>query len=81
MTRLKVTLKRSLIGTTEVQRATILGLGLRKIGSSKELSNTPGVRGMVKTVLHMIDVSEVAVAPVAKSTGKKKAAKKEVPNG
>ncbi len=80
MTRLKVTLKRSLIGTTEVQRATILGLGLRKIGSSKELANTPGVRGMVKSVLHMIDVSEVA-PPAAKSSGKKKAAKKEVPNG
>lgn len=80
MTRLKVTLKRSLIGTTEVQKATIRGLGLRKIGSSKELSNTPGVRGMVKSVLHMVDVSEVA-APAAKSSGKKKAAKKEVSNG
>ena len=80
MTRLKVTLKRSLIGTTEVQKATIRGLGLRKIGSSKELANTPGVRGMVKAVLHMIDVAEVA-APVAKSGGKKKAVKKEVSNG
>jgi ribosomal protein L30 len=59
--------------------ATIRGLGLRKIGSSKELANTPGVRGMVKTVLHMIDVSEIA-APPAKSGAKTKAAK-EVSNG
>jgi large subunit ribosomal protein L30 len=62
MTRLKVTLKRSIIGTTEPQRAAVRGLGLRKIGSSRELANTPAIRGMVKTILHMIDVSEVAAS-------------------
>ncbi len=59
MTRLKVTLTRSPIGTSEIQRANIRGLGLRKVGNSRVLENTPAVRGMVKKVLHLIRVEEV----------------------
>lgn len=62
MTKLKVTLKRSLIGTTERQRATVVGLGLRRIRDSRTLENTPAVRGMVKKVIHLVDVAEVDVA-------------------
>ena len=61
MTKLKVTLKRSLIGTTERQRATVVGLGLRRIRDSRTLENTPAVRGMVKKVIHLVDVAEVDV--------------------
>lgn len=60
MTRLKVTLKHSTIGRDQRQRATIRGLGLRKIGQSRTLENTPAVRGMVKRVLHLVDVEEVS---------------------
>jgi len=59
MTKLKVTLKRSVIGSTESQRATVRGLGLKKIRSSKVLINTPAVRGMIKKVIHLVDVEEV----------------------
>ena len=59
MTRLKVTLTRSPIGTSPVQRANIRGLGLRKLGNSRVLENTPAVRGMVKKVLHLVTVEEV----------------------
>jgi large subunit ribosomal protein L30 len=62
MTKLKVTLKRSLIGTTDRQRATVVGLGLRRIRDSRTLENTPAVRGMVKKVIHLVDVAEVDVA-------------------
>jgi large subunit ribosomal protein L30 len=62
MTKLKVILKRSLIGTTERQRATVVGLGLRRIRDSRTLENTPAVRGMVKKVIHLVDVTEVDVA-------------------
>ncbi|MDP2315871.1 MAG: 50S ribosomal protein L30 [Pseudomonadota bacterium] len=62
MSRLKVTLSRSSIGCTERQRATLMGLGLRRIGRSRELENTPAVRGMIKLVLHLIQVEEVASA-------------------
>ena len=57
--KLKVTLKRSVIGSTKDQRDTVVGLGLRKINHSKTLENTPAVRGMIKKVLHLIQVEEV----------------------
>ena len=60
MTRLKVTLKHSTIGRNQRQVDTVKGLGLRKIGQSRVLENTPAVRGMVKKVLHLVDVEEVS---------------------
>ena len=59
MTKLKVTLKRSTIGQTERQRACVRGLGLRRPNDVRVLENTPAVRGMVKKVLHLVDVEEV----------------------
>jgi len=59
MKKLKVTLKRSIIGSTRVQRETVKGLGLRKVRSTRVLENTPAVRGMVKRVIHLVDVQEV----------------------
>lgn len=59
MKKLKVTLKRSIIGSTRVQRDTVKGLGLRKLRSTRVLENTPAVRGMVKRVIHLVDVEEV----------------------
>lgn len=59
MSRLKVTLKHSTIGRPEKQLLCVKGLGLRKIGKSRVLENTPAVRGMVKKVLHLVDVEEV----------------------
>ena len=62
MTRLKVTLKRSTVKRPRVQQETVMGLGLRHIGQSRVLENTPAVRGMVKSVLHLVDVEEVETA-------------------
>lgn len=62
MTKLKVSLRRSTIGTTQVQQAQIRGLGLRKVNDERVLENTPAVRGMIKKVLHLVDVAEVEVA-------------------
>jgi len=59
MTKLKVTLKRSVNGALESQKATVRGLGLRKIRSSKVLINTPAIRGMIKKVIHLLEVEEV----------------------
>ena len=61
MTRLKVTLRKSPIGKNRNQLEQLKGLGLRKLGHSRTLENTPAVRGMVKKVLHIIDVEEVEV--------------------
>ena len=59
MSKLKVTLKKSLIGTTERQKATAVGLGLRRPNHERVLENTPAVRGMVKQLIHLLDVAEV----------------------
>jgi large subunit ribosomal protein L30 len=57
--KIKVTLKRSVIGRLPVQRATVRSLGLRKIGSSNVLEANPAVLGMVKKVNHLVLVEEV----------------------
>ncbi|MAA79490.1 MAG: 50S ribosomal protein L30 [Deltaproteobacteria bacterium] len=59
MKSLKVTLKKSVIGSNTKQRATVAGLGLRKINQTRHLQNTPAIRGMIKKVLHLVDVEEV----------------------
>ena len=48
--KVKVTLVRSLIGTKESHRATVRGLGLRRLHSSSILEDTPAVRGMINKV-------------------------------
>ena len=58
MKHLKVTLKRSTIGCTERQIDTVRGLGLRKVGQTRTLENTPAVRGMVSKVIHLVEVLE-----------------------
>lgn len=53
-----VKLKGSVNGCTERQKACVRGLGLRKVGSSKTLENTPDVRGIIKKVIHLLEVTE-----------------------
>ncbi|ABF46144.1 MULTISPECIES: 50S ribosomal protein L30 [Deinococcus] len=52
----KVTLKRSVIGRPKNQVETVKALGLKKIGDSRELADTPAIRGMIKTVQHLVEV-------------------------
>ena len=52
--KVKVTLVKSLIGTKESHRATVRGLGLRRINSSSELQDTPAVRGMINKVSYLL---------------------------
>ena len=53
---IEVTLKKSLIGIPKPQRLAVKGLGLRKIGSSSTLNDTPHVRGLVSKVQHLVNV-------------------------
>ena len=52
----KITLKRSLIGVKKDQRATVKALGLKKTGDSREVQDTPDVRGMVDKVAYLLEV-------------------------
>ncbi len=56
---LRITLKRSTIGRPPNQRATVRSLGLRRINHTVEQQDTPSVRGMVRTVQHLITVEEM----------------------
>ena len=40
------------------QRATLIGLGLNKVGRERELTNSPAVQGMIAKVSHLIEVVE-----------------------
>ena len=40
------------------QRATLIGLGLNKMNRTKELEDTPSVRGMVRKISHMVEIIE-----------------------
>ena len=55
---IKVKQTGSIIGETKVQRATMLGLGLKKMNAVKELQDTPAVRGMITKVAHLVTVVE-----------------------
>ena len=46
------------IGRKPAQRETLIGLGLNKIRRSRELEDTPAVRGMIRKVAHLIQVGE-----------------------
>ena len=54
--KIKVTLVKSIIGTKQDHRATVRGLGLRKLNSSAELLDTPCVRGMIQKVRYLVKV-------------------------
>jgi len=54
--QITVKLKRSVIGCTDKQKATIKGLGLRKLHQSRTLENTPAVRGMVKAMIQWLEI-------------------------
>ena len=60
---LKVRQTGSTIGVEERQRKVIKGLGLRGLGSEVVVANTPSFRGMVKKVLHLLSVEELADKP------------------
>lgn len=54
----KVTQIKSSIGRLPAHRATLTGLGLRRIGHTVELEDTPSVRGMVNAVYYMVRVED-----------------------
>ncbi|HSH87755.1 MULTISPECIES: 50S ribosomal protein L30 [Methylophilus] len=53
---LKVTLVRSLIGRIEAHKATVRGLGLRRMHHTVEVQDTPEIRGMINAVSYLLKV-------------------------
>jgi len=59
MTRLKIRQVRSALGGKQYQRDTLRTLGLKRIGDESTREDRPEVRGMIKTVAHLVAVEEV----------------------
>lgn len=55
----RVTQVGSPIGRTQDQRQTLIGLGLNKMHRTRELEDTPSVRGMIRKVAHLLRVEDV----------------------
>ena len=56
--KLKITLRKSPIGFNRNQGKVVEGLGLRRIGHTVELPDTPATRGMILKVRHLVEVAE-----------------------
>jgi large subunit ribosomal protein L30 len=56
--RITIRWVKSQIGYDRKQRATIRGLGLKRLGQRVQLEDTPSVRGMINKVRHLVVVGE-----------------------
>ena len=60
MPKVRVTQIASVLGRKPGQKETLIGLGLNKIRRTRELEDTPSVRGMLRKVAHLIRVEELS---------------------
>ncbi len=60
MSKLKLTLKKSVIGSNDVIRNTAKSLGLRKTQASVIQEDTPSLRGKIRKLEHLLEVEEIA---------------------
>lgn len=58
--KLEVKQKRGFGGKPEMQRKILRGLGLHGVGTTVVVDNTPSFRGMIRKVLHLVDVKEIS---------------------
>jgi len=58
MAKLRVTWVKSTIGRKFDQKRTVRALGLRRLGHTVELGDSPSVRGMINKVRHLVSVEE-----------------------
>jgi large subunit ribosomal protein L30 len=60
MPKVRVTQTASALGRKPGQKETLVGLGLKKIRQTRELEDTPSIRGMIRKVAHLIKVEELS---------------------
>ncbi|MEE2783188.1 MAG: 50S ribosomal protein L30 [Pseudomonadota bacterium] len=54
--KIKVTMTKSAIGRLKKHKACVAGLGLRRIGQTVEVEDTPSIRGMINRISYMVRV-------------------------
>jgi len=57
---LRVTMRKSIVGTTRAARGTVRALGLKRIGHTVEIPDNPATRGMVRAVRYLVSFEEMA---------------------
>jgi large subunit ribosomal protein L30 len=57
--KVKITYKKSAIGSAQDQKDTIAALGLKKLGSAVIHEDNPAIRGMVNKVSHLVEIEEL----------------------
>jgi large subunit ribosomal protein L30 len=67
--RLKVTLKKGVVGRPEDQRGTVRALGLKRIGHSVVKEDRPEIRGMIFKVKHLVEVEEISQGKASEDEG------------
>ena len=60
MPKVRVTQTGSPLGRKPGQKETLIGLGLNKMWRTRELEDTPSIRGMIRKVAHLVKVEELA---------------------
>lgn len=55
---IRVTYSKSAIGYKKDQKATIAAMGFKKLNQTRELADTPALRGMIRKVAHLVTVEE-----------------------
>jgi len=77
--RLRLTLRRSVVGTNPSARGTVRALGLHRIGESVVLADDVATRGQVRAVRYLLDVEELAPAANAPASAKAGSGRKAAP--
>ena len=67
--KLRVTLRKSTVGTTQRARGTVRALGLDRIGDTVELRDDAVARGMVRTVQYLVTAEAIPDEGTAPATG------------
>lgn len=60
MSKLRIIYKKSTIGYAKNQKATVMSLGLTRLGQAVIKDDNPAIRGMIFKVRHLVEVEEVA---------------------
>jgi large subunit ribosomal protein L30 len=60
MAKVRVTQVKSALGRKPGQKETLVGLGLNKLRSVREVEDTPSARGRIRKVAHLIKVEELS---------------------
>lgn len=59
MAQLKITLRKSPVGAIPAHRKTVRALGLRKMHQSVVQKDNPAIRGMIRSIIHMVEYEEI----------------------